>query len=327
MKNNIKVFALAAAFLIGTTTSSMAQNKAGKLDDLGRIVLNSYVSDDVGDMSSSAKKMLGNKLGQIVTKNGIGGSSLNPKFILTPTVTVMSKDLTATAPPMTALVLDVTLYIGDGIEGTKFASTSIQVKGVGTNETKAYISALKRISSKNSDIADFITEGKTKIMAYYNTKCDFIIKEAKVLEDANQYDAAILKLSSVPDVCKECYEKCLDAIGPIYQKQIDRECTIKLTEAKNHWSAAQDENAAKSASRHLSKIDPEAACYDEAQALAAQIGKKVKELNDRDWDFKMKKYEDGVDIAKKRIAAAKAVGVAYGNNQPKAVTYNTSGWW
>lgn len=327
MKNNIKVFALAAAFLIGTTTSSMAQNKAGKLDDLGRIVLNSYVSDDVGDMSSSAKKMLANKLGQIVTKNGIGGSSLNPKFILTPTVTVLSKDLTATAPPMTALVLDVTLYIGDGIEGTKFASTSIQIKGVGTNETKAYISALKRISSKNTDIADFIEEGKTKIMAYYNTKCDFIIKEAKVLEDANQYDAAILKLSSVPDVCKECYEKCLDAIGPIYQKQIDRECTIKLGQAKNHWSAAQDEAAAKSASRHLANIDPEAACYDEAQALAEQIGKKVKELNEREWDFKMKKYEDGVDIAKKRIAAAKAVGVAYGNNQPKTVTYNTSGWW
>lgn len=327
MKNNIKVFALAAAFLIGTTTSSMAQNKAGKLDDLGRVVLNSYISSDVGDMSSSAKKMLSNKLGQIVTKNGIGGSSLNPQFIITPAVIVMSKDLTSTAPPMTALVLDVTLYIGDGIEGTKFASTSIQVKGVGTNETKAYISALKGINSKNSDIADFIVEGKTKIMEYYNTKCDFIIKEAKVLEDANQYDAAILKLSSVPDVCKECYEKCLDAIGPIYQKQIDRECTIKLAEAKNHWSAAQDEAAAKAASKHLAKIDPEAACYEEAQALAGQIGKKVKELNDREWDFEMKKYEDGVDIAKQRIAAAKAVGVAYGNNQPKAVTYNTKGWW
>lgn len=42
---------------------------------------------------------------------------------------------------MTALVLDVTLYIGDGIEGTKFASTSIQVKSVGTNETN-YFTAL-----------------------------------------------------------------------------------------------------------------------------------------------------------------------------------------
>jgi hypothetical protein len=327
MKNNIKTFALAAAFLVGTAVSSTAQNKAGKLDDLGRIVLNTYVADNAGEgMSSSAKKMLGNKLSQIATKNGMGGSSLNPKFIITPTVTVMSKDLTSTAPPMTALVLDVTLYIGDGIEGTKFASTSIQVKGVGTNETKAYISALKRINSKNSDIADFVIEGKTKIMAYYNSKCDFIIKEAKMLEDANQFDAALLKLSSVPDVCKECYDKCLDAIGPLYQKQIDRDCIVKLAEAKNHWSAAQDEAAAQSASRHLAKIDPDAKCYKEAQALATEIGKKVKELNDRDWDFKMQKYEDGVDIAKQRISAAKAVGVAYGNNQPKAVTYNTSGW-
>lgn len=327
MKNNIKTLALAAAFLVGTTFSSTAQNKAGKLNDLGRIVLNSYVSSEAGDISSSVKKMLGNKLGQIVTKNGMGGSALNPKFILTPTVNVLSKDLTSTAPPMTALVLDVTLYIGDGIEGTKFASTSIQVKGVGTNETKAYISALKGINYRNSDIADFIVEGKNKIMAYYNTKCDFIIKEAKVLEDANKFDAAILKLSSVPDVCKECYDKCMDAVGPVYKKQIDRECIIKLTEAKNHWTAAQDENAAKSASRHLGAIDPDAACYKEAQALAAEIGKKVKELNDRDWDFKMKKYEDGVDIAKQRISAAKAVGVAYGNNQPKTVTYNTKSWW
>ena len=35
-----------------------------------------------------------------------------------------------------------------------------------------------------------------------------------------------------------------------------------------------------------------------------------------DWKFEMKKYQDGVDLEKQRIEAARAVGVAYGTHQP-----------
>jgi len=326
MKHILKITML--FLIIGLTTNSIkAQNKKGKADDLGRIVLNSYVSPQVEGLPSSAKRMLNNKLSQIASKNGMGGSSLNPRFIITPNITVLTKDLTATAPPMTALTLEITFYIGDGIDGKLFANTSIEVKGVGTNETKAYIAALKQIKPAHPDLKNLIEEGKTKIIEYYNSQCDFIIKEAQALESQKEFDAAILKLTSVPDVCKECYDKCMDAVAPIYQKQIDRECEIKLAEAKNAWSAGQNMDAASNASDYLYGIEPNSACFPEVKKLTGQIATRIKELDQREWDFKLKEQQDDVNIQKTTIKAARDIGVAYGNNQPKTVTYNTRSWW
>lgn len=314
--------------IIGITNNSLkAQNKKGKADDLGRIVLNSYVSPQVEGLPSSAKRMLNNKLSQIASKNGMGGSALVPRFIITPNITVLTKDITSTAPPMFALTLEFTLYIGDGIEGTKFASTSIEAKGVGKNETKAYMDAIKRINPNNPIIQDFIKQGENRIIEYYNSRCDFILKEARTLEAQNKFEEAILKLNSVPEVCKDCFDKCMDAVGSIYQKYIDRECKLNLAKAINAWNSGQDINAANAASKYLAVIDPSAACFNEAKSLSDKIAKRVSKLDQRQWDFKLKQQQDDVDIRKYNIKAARDVGVAYGNNQPQNITYNTRGWW
>ena len=307
--------------------NAFGQNTVGKSDDAARITLAAYVPQQIDKMPDAARSILANKLNQIVTQNGMGGAANNERFIITANVNVISKDLTATAPPMTALVLEVTLYIGDGFVGTKFSSTSISVKGVGESETKAYISALKGISPTNSNIQSFVGNGKSKIIEYYNSKCDFIIKEAQTLVSQNNFEEAIFKLTSVPEVCKECYDKCMDAVGPIYQKQIDRECKSKLMEANTAWNAAQDSYGADTAGGILAQIDPNASCYKEALALSNKIAQRIKEIDQRDWKLQLKEQQDNVDIQKATIKAIRDIGVAYGNGQPKTVTYNVRGWW
>jgi hypothetical protein len=323
---NMKKFIFSCIMLLSFLAVN-AQNDKGKVDDMGRITLAAYVPPQIDQMPDAARNMLANKLNQIVTQNGLGGSAFNQRFIITANIVVLTKDVTPTAPPMQAFTLDITLYIGDGIDGTKFASYSGSVKGVGENETKAYISALKNLNTNNPDYKSFIESGKTKIIEYYNSKCDFIIKEAQTLASQNEFDAAIFKLTTVPEVCVDCFNKCMDAVAPIYQKKIDRECTLKLTEANNIWSANQDINGANSAAMVLSTIEPQAACFKDVVALTDKIAKRVKELDQRDWDFKLKVQQDGVDVRKAEISAARDVGVAYGNNQPKSVAYNIKGWW
>ena len=39
-----------------------------------------------------------------------------------------------------------------------------------------------------------------------------------------------------------------------------------------------------------------------------------------DWKFEMKKYQDGIDLEKQRIEAARQIGVAYGTHQPAQTT-------
>ena len=321
----MKKILLSLLMIIGYNAYS--QNTLGKSDDAARITLAAYVPQQIDKIPDAARSILANKLNQIVTQNGMGGAANNERFIITANVNVISKDLTATAPPMTALVLEVTLYIGDGFVGTKFSSTSISVKGVGESETKAYISALKGISPTNSNIQSFVGNGKSKIIEYYNSKCDFIIKEAQTLVSQNNFEEAIFKLTSVPEVCKDCYDKCMDAVGPIYQKQIDRECKSKLMEANTAWNAAQDSYGADTAGGILAQIDPNASCYKEALALSNKIAQRIKEIDQRDWKLQLKEQQDNVDIQKATIKAIRDIGVAYGNGQPKTVTYNVRGWW
>ncbi len=186
---------LAAAVVLSSATT-FAQSSTSK--DENRIMLTSWVPPTIEGMPKVARKNLQNKLKQVVTKNGLAGSPYNTRFIISANVSVMSKDILPGPPPMHAYNLDITLYIGDGFEGTVFASETISVKGVGTNENKAYISALKRISPKNPDVQAFVKTGKEKIIQYYKDNCDLIIKEANTLADQQKYSAAIFKLSAVP---------------------------------------------------------------------------------------------------------------------------------
>ena len=327
MKNiNCKTFLL-LLIAISIAFNCYSQNTLGKTEDLGRIALAAFVPQQIEKMPEGARTMLTNKLNQIVTQNGLGAGSFNSRFIITANIVVLTKDLLETAPPMTALTLEVTLYIGDGISGTKFASNAISVKGVGTNENKAYIEALKGIKPNEASIQAFVNSGKSKIIEYYNYRCDVIIKEAQTLESQNKYEEAISTLTAVPEICKDCFDKCMSAVGPIYKKYMDRQCRIKLSEARNAWAASQNSAGANEVAAVLSTIDPDAACYKDATGLSKEVAKKILELEKRDWNFKMKVNDQNVSLEKQRIGAYRDVGVAYGNGQPKSITYNVHGWW
>ena len=67
----------------------------------------------------------------------------------------------------------------------------------------------------------------------------------------------------------------------------------------------------------LFKIDPEAACYNDALSLAKEIKSQVRS----DLDLEMReKYHDKVKIEEQRIEAIRAIGVAYGNGQKPQTT-------
>ena len=144
MKTSKNIF-LSLCAALALNFGANAQNTVGKLEDMGRLTLAAYVPQQIDQMPDAARSMLQNKISQIVTQNGMGGSFRNERFILTANIVIMTKDILPGPPPMHAYTLDITFYIGDGIEGTKFASKSVSVKGVGTNETKAYIEAIKMV--------------------------------------------------------------------------------------------------------------------------------------------------------------------------------------
>lgn len=341
--------------MVGVTIATFCYSQnAPKLDDFGRVVLNTYLSEKI-ELPTEAKNLLETKLSQIASNYGMGGSTVNPRFIITANVNVGTKDIIPGPPQMIALNLDVTLFIGDAVENKSFCNTTISLKGVGTNENKAYIDALKKINPKNPEIQKFVEEGKNKIVTYYNTQCDFIIKNALTLKKQGNFDEAIYQLSIVPDVCQECYFRCLDTLSSIFQQKVDADCDQKLKQAKTVWAAEQTPDGAEKAADIVNQINPLATCQPEVDAFIKSIEAKLKADEQARWQFKLKQYADKVAMQKEQIRIAEAksirddnyrekqavrnaeldkinanayreIAIEQAKNQPKTVTYNNIYW-
>jgi hypothetical protein len=289
------------------TVVIMAADAQVNLDDFGRIVLNTYLPENIA-IPAEAKSILSTKLNQITSNNGMGGSQANPRFIITANINVGTKDIIAGPPQMIAQNIDITFFVGDAVTNTIFSNTTLSLKGVGTNENKAFIEALKTINPKNKEVVAFLEEGKTKIIIYYSTNCDFIIKEAQTLVKQQKFDEAIYQLSLVPDVCQDCYFKCLDTLGSIYQKKIDADCKIKLNEAKLIWASAQNPIGAERAGEIISTINPMASCQSTIDAFIKTIDAKLKADEKARWEFKMKQYADKIAAHKEQVRIAEEKG-------------------
>lgn len=321
----MKKYIITIFYCVLCVGSTLAQNNVGKADDAARIVLKVWIPKQIDEMPPAAHSNLKNKLAQIVTKNDASGNSIDGRFIITSNVTVLTKDITPTNPPMQAYTLQITFYVGDGIDGTLFESCAVTTRGVGENALKAYTKALNNINENDPAFKNLIESGKTHIMQYYNSQVDFIIKEAETLATQQEYEKAIAKLVAVPSVCKDAYDQCMDACKSIYQQKINRDGAVLLREAQGIWNAGQDVAAARQAIDILNGIDPNADCKNEIALLIEEIGKRVQELDQREWNNMQQQQERTYDLEKRSIQAMHDVGVAYAENQQPTIYYTP--WW
>lgn len=354
----MKIFLFSSLLLIVAFISIQAQPK---LDDFGRIVLNTFISDKL-DLPSESKALLETKLSQIASNYGMGASDINPRFIITASVNVISKDIIAGPPTMIVQNIDITLFIGDAFENKILSNLTLSLKGVGNNENKSLIDALKKINPKNKEIESFIEEGKNKIITFYNTQCDLISKEAETLSKQGDYDQAIYKLSLVPEICQDCYFKSLDLMTTIYQQKIDADCNRILNNAKTTWAAQQNSRGAEKVSEILLQVNPAANCHTEVNKFIKLVESKLKADEKARWDFKIKQYNDKIArekeelrlreiqaqrnfelekeklkyqdkqaernyvLDKMRLDTYRSIAIEYAKNQPRTIYYNNIYW-
>ena len=146
--------------------------------DFQRLKISSVILPQANSISSEAQSAFINKMNQIVSSNGLASDINSTRFIITPNVLLISKEILSGSPILYSLKMEVTFYIGDAISGTKFSSAPITVIGIGQSETKAYIQAINKINYNDDNIVKALEKGKIKIIDYYTTNCDLIIKDA-----------------------------------------------------------------------------------------------------------------------------------------------------
>ena len=274
------------------------------------------LDEEFANVPSAAKSVLYQSLSRIATENGLTSESPNTPFVLTAHCDVLDKSNIPGPPIQTVYNLGITFYMADTYTQKKFGTAYITLDGVGSGEVKSYINAFRRISGSNNEIKSLINRGKTNMLRYYDTQYPNIIKEAKRQEALHNYEEALTLVLAIP-LCSKGGEAAQQYGLQLYKKYLDRLNLYLLNQARALWAANQDIATAYEVCSMLAQIDPDAACYAEAAKLMKEVKARVRS----DIDFEMRqKYNDEIQLERERIAAARAVGVAFGNGQKPTTT-------
>jgi hypothetical protein len=257
------------------------------------------------------------KLMKMASNYGISGEGFDGRFIVFPQVDVERSDIRSGMPKTYILTLSVSLYIADYPQKTLFSSTNFTVTGSGVSSKEAFNDAFTSIPTENSTLEKFFQKGKEKIVNYFNENCVLIQNEANTLASMKLYVEAMSKLASIPPVCSSCYYSSFKLLKPIYQDYIDHKCRELLLEARTKWASQPNSEGAKEVSNLIIKIDPDSKCFKDALDFVNEIRDKILKNENREWDFKLKVYDDKLELEKYQIEAIKAISISNANNQPK----------
>jgi len=184
-----------------------AQNVVEQGDDMQRIAIAPTLPADLYQYPQAALNILMNKMKKIVSLNGMSALEGSNIFVMYPQVSVLSSEMTATAPAMHALKMDVVFNVADLYTGNIYATAAHEVAGVGRTEQAAYNAAFQQIPERAGKFKVMMEKAKNEILAYYNTHCDLAISRAKSLAEQKRWDDALNLLNSVPPVARECFDK------------------------------------------------------------------------------------------------------------------------
>lgn len=316
-------------------------NKAQtSIDDIGRITIQSYVPEMEG-LPQEASKLLQMKLSQIITLNGIADNEYFERFVLTAKVNILTKDVVPGPPQRVSQKVEVSLILGDIKEDKIYSIHTISVVGVGTNVNKAFITAFKNIRPNSPQITNFIRDGKEKIYAYYEAQCPMMLSEARALSGQQKYEEALWILSSIPTVCKDCYDESCNLSYDIYVNMINTYGANLLNQAKSAWSKQPNRHGAEEAMKYISQINSAATCMPKVDELVDEITRKLTSDEKREWDFKLEqfraqqkreaeerayeqqRYSENQETKRAYISACRDVAVSYYKSRPKTVNYYT----
>ncbi len=255
------------------------------------------------------------KLQTMLAKSGFFGAPYDSRFFIAARFDDLSNDITGGPSQKVIVKTTLTLFIGDAQEEKVFDSESFDLKGVGGSDTQAYVRAIEGVSARNPRVMAFLEGARTKIIDYFDRNYTEYINKARRAMLARNYDEALYYSTVIPSCCKG-YEEAAQLSMQIMTQRADYEGAKLLAKARGAWAADPTASGAAEAYSYLSQIDPDSKCYAEAQAL----GRTMSKATQKQWEFEnVTKYKDAVAIERQRIEAAREVGVAWANNQPKEI--------
>jgi len=292
-----------------------------------QMMVTPYLPEDMEGMTANNLKLLENRLGSIISQNGML-SAEGSRFILTMNWNVLEKEVIGSGPTVIMYKLEVGLCLGDGMTGTKYASTTLSLKGAGNDEAKAVMKAMNGINAHKAEIGRLVKEGTDRIIEYYESNKSQILTSVKAMMNQKSYEEALWTLSQIPQEVSY-YAEAQDMMVQAYRAQVNTNAAQQLQRARALWAASPSRENADAVMALVGDIDPSSSSYAGAQALMKEVKGRVKGLDDADRAEMMRQNAHERSMDRARINAVRDIAVAYAKSRPRVV-YNTRiirTWW
>ena len=241
-----------------------------------------------------ASKLLKDKLNAAIVQLGYGGEDSNPRFILGPSVSLLSQNIMSSAPTNYVNTYEINFFVVDVVSKTVFNSYKLEFKGIGFSAEKALINGLRKINLDKQSFFDFLKNAEIKIEKYYKNNCFNIIQNAESAASVEHFDNAFAILSSIPSESSECYKKVKVLKQKYFKASLDKRCNELLMSMKSELGKFKDKSGAgfnDEAMIYYAMIDRKASCYKYAESIYKNYSKNLKPKQKSDWQLKIKQYQ------------------------------------
>jgi hypothetical protein len=279
-------------------------------------------------LSDKVDNQVKSKLQRALSKFGISSDPGLSRFAMVPEIIINNEQTRATIPAKCDIDFDFVVSLEDIQSGKIFASYSYNVQATGGNKANAITKGVSTLKLNDADFARFIAESKDKVITYYEAQIPSIVQRAKSAVSARNFQEAIYILCEVPTECPSYTSKVAPLIQEFYVKEMNLMGEKILAEARAAWAASPNEEGAAQVASILASMPPSCSSSSAAKSFVSSITTKVESIHqwERDYQVREQKYAHNEKLAS--IESARAIGVAYAQNQPKVV-YNTRVhvWW
>lgn len=272
-------------------------------DYLGKITLSVVMDQQTEALYPTQKSKIESKVISLVSRYGISGQGYGANFIINPRLEIYDEQLVEGMRNLYVVTVELNLFIKQAKANIIYSTYNKQLKGTGYSKNEAITNAISQINGNDPDVKIFIEEGKNKIIAFYNSKCNDIITEADKYAAMDEYERSIAILMSVPVEASPCNQKIKEKSVSIFKLYQKKKCQSQIQEAK----ALSVQKAYSQALQTLTFIDPSSACFTESKTIMSQIQSKMDTEEQRAWEKDKERMKNQVEIEKYQTDAMKNV--------------------
>jgi len=275
------------------------------------VTLGILVPDEELGFTAAQCNMLQGRMEKLCTSHSIAVVNNPDGFFLYPTIAIVSDEVAEGGMRnINTIKAEVTLSMRR-VGGDVAATVSKTLSGSGYSKSQAITSLIQSFNVADPLFDRFIFDAKGAIVRYYQTQCKQIMIQADQYAATQNYRAAIATLYQIPTDAP-CFANVSEKMSNYYNLYQTQLCnSIKM-----NVESAQSLHDYETAAKVLIEIDPSSDCYEYAIKQFQMIEKEVAKLEKRDWNFKMRQYNDAVAIERQLIDACRDVAKAYYSATP-----------